>query len=44
MNTKTTYQKAYNKTEVYLGYINGKLCKFILCFDVSSHCYKKVAV
>jgi len=44
MRTNITYKKAMQQTEVYLGYVNGKLCRFMLMFDSTSHSYIKVVV
>jgi hypothetical protein len=32
------------QNEVYLGYVNGKLCRFMFMFDSTSHGYIKVVV
>jgi hypothetical protein len=44
MNAKLTYKQAKQQTEIYLGYVNGKLCRFMLMFDSGSHSYIKVVV
>jgi len=42
MKYKPSYKQALRQEEIYLGYVNGRLCRFILWFDSTSHCYKKV--
>ena len=44
MHAKQTYQQAIQQQEIYLGYVNGKLCRFMLWFDTVSHSYKKIVV
>ncbi len=44
MNAKLTYKQTMQQSEIYLGYVNGRLCRFMLFFDSTSHSYKKVVV
>jgi len=44
MEARLTYKQAVKRAEIYLGYINGKLCRFVLEFDPASHSYKKIIV
>lgn len=39
-----TYKKAMQQSEIYLGYVNGKLCRFMFMFDSNSSSYIKVVV